>query len=510
MAMALIRKQFIGIFVVAMLLCLAASVAVSALAAHPPLPLPKPTVTGVFALEKPSFILGEPIWVTFRVANHGAKPIYIDEAMDEGSVLHDDFTFTARNAVGRVVSPPRPLLMIADGFVDQVKILPGGTYQRRMFLHDWFTLRHPGNYTLTCERDLAIHHGLATLDLPGQAHQKTSAYDEQSASIVTTLHLHILPANPVELGRVIEALEQRTLSANRPVRDDAARSLSVIPDPRIVPIMAALLLQYHRADPLNPNSSKFSAIQGLSQFSSNAAADALWPALQQNNADLRDAAGEALRRMKQTGRVFSRLKNKFTSLSPSVRMRAVDAIGATQDTHAFGLLMRALRDPVPAIRADAAQALGTLGDPRAIPVLKVRLNDTDFALRFACVQGLAALHVPIQTQWLTPLVRSYRPNHQYPATAAMDALRLDCGCAAALALAGCLQFGDARPSNTYNLFLINDLEACPNGPHDNLPWEGEDDPAALANNQRVLAAIQAWMKTQTIKSPQKSGNQRKI
>ena len=55
--------------------------------------------------------------------------------------------------------------------------------------------------------------------------------------VVTTIPVRVLPANVAALGVIIHKLGEQTLSPDGAARDEAAMSLSVIPDPRIVPIL---------------------------------------------------------------------------------------------------------------------------------------------------------------------------------------------------------------------------------------------------------------------------------
>ena len=123
--------------------------------------------------------------------------------------------------------------------------------------------------------------------------------------------------------------------------------------------------------------------------------------------------------------------------------------------------------------------------------MKSHLKDPDLTLRLACIESLVPLKYPVLTEWLIPIVRSYAyPGHEYPSLAAMLALRQDCDNRAADALASCLNFNDPRSSNSYNFFLIYQMDACDNGLKYYSQWiNGSDTPAGVENNRKILAAI---------------------
>ncbi len=457
-------------------------------------------IQGQFVLDKSTFVTGEPVWVTFQLTNTSAVPLHLAKAVNRGFLLNHEYSFTAYDAQGRQASPPPPKGYVISGMVADVTVAPGEMFQQGLFLSDWFTLHQAGSYTLICAR---------TVGFFGLASGRTPTTPTQDVPVVTTVHLLILPPNKAALGSVIQQLGQGTIAQEAATRDEAALSLSVIPDPRIIPILAKLLSRSDAPGDLSSRdftlndfnhtqNSKFSAVAGLAQFPCDAAANALLPALDQEDEALRSAAGNALKKMKYADRVLPLLRRQITLPSASRRCSAVQAIAAIQDVRGFSLLVNALHDRDASVRYAAAKALGTLRDRRAVPILKSHFKDQDLTLRLACIQALVPLKFPILTQWLTPIVRSYAlPSHEYPSLEAMTVMRLNCDYRAAPALARCLQFDDPRPSNSYNFFLIYNLEACSGGPKYDYKWinGGGDQTNALENNRKILASIKMWLLT---------------
>ena len=453
---------------------------------------PSANTDGQFSLDKSTVVLGEPIWITFRLVNHGTVPLHLSEAANRGGIQRCEYGFLARDSAGRVISPPP--VMVISGFTREVSVAPGQTYEKRLFLLDWLNLSRPGHYTLRC------WHGVS----PGFAGWSAvdPAKDEDKALAgAVYLPLTVLPPDKKALGQVIQNLGTQTQSSDSAARDEAAISLAAISDPRIVPVLATLLArpespsQLSLTDSNQTEDSKYSAVQGLGHSPCHASAEALLAVMDGNDDDLRSAAGYALRQMHYADHVLPALRQEMRSPSAAGRTRAIHAVAALQDPSGFGLLVQSLHDPVPTVRAEAAKGLGTLRDRRAVPILKSHLKDADLTLRLACIESLVPLKYPLLTEWLTPIVRSYAyPSHEYPSLEAMLALRLNCDYRAAPALASCLNFDDPRPSNAYNFFLIYQLDACENGPKYYSQWinGGGNTPDALQNNRKVLAALKLW------------------
>ena len=432
-----------------------------------------PAADGQFMLDKPMVISGEPIWLTFRVTNHGTEVIHLSEVAGRGQILTLEYGITAYDAAGCQASPPPRMPMMIDAMIGDVTVAPGKTYQQRLFLPDWFTLQKPERYTLKCER-IVFPKQLIESDLP----------------------FTVLPPDKKAMGQVIQDLGKQAQSDDGTAREEAAISLAAISDPRIVPVLAALL---ERPDPpdqvadaeyYHTEDSKFDAVEGLSYFPGDASAGALLVAMNGDDDELRKAAGRVLQKRHYADRVLPSLRQEMRFPAVPLRLAAIRAVASLQDPRGFGPLVNALHDPVPAVRVEAAKALGTLRDRRAVPILRSHFHDPDLTLRLACIESLMPLHYPVLAQWLTPIVRSYTfPSRQQPALDAMLALRRDCGDWAALA--GCLHFDDPRPSCAYNFLLITQMDACHNGLEYAPQWlrGGGDTPDALENNRKILAAI---------------------
>lgn len=442
------------------------------LSAFPAFASPSAAADGQFTLDKSVVVSGEPIWLTFRLVNHSTTAIRFYEALWRGPIPTQGYTFAACDSEGHTVRPPFSAVMSISGVVRDVAIAPGETYQRRLFLSDWFTLRRPGTYRLKCRRPLPI-----------------------GALIESNLSLTVLPPDKKALGHIIQSLGKQTQSDDGTAREEAAISLAAISDPRVVAVLAAIL---ERPDPPDQTAdaeynrtedSKYEAISGLSHFPSDASARALLVAMNGNDDELRKAAGRVLQKMHYADRVLPTLRQEMHYPAAPLRVAAIRAVASLQDPRGFGPLVNALHDPTPSVRVAAAKGLGTLRDRRAVPILRSRFHDPDLTLRLACIESLVPLRYPALAQWLTPIVRSYAvPGHESPSLEAMLALRRDCGDWAALM--GCLSFDDPRPSRAYNFLLIAQMDACHNGSEYARHWiRGGDTPEAIENNRKILAAI---------------------
>lgn len=466
-----------------MLLC------VCLLFAAPALASPSADTDGQFVLDKSTVVSGEPVWVTFRLVNHSTVSLHLAEAIGRGSVMRCEYGFLARDSAGQVISQPQGL-MIISGPAHLVSVAPGKTYQKRLFLLDWLNLSRPGRYTLRCWQG-------ASPGVAGWSAIDPAKDENKDAAGTVDLPLTVLPPDKNALGLVIQNLGKQAQSDDSAARDEAAISLAAISDPRIVPPLAALLVRpdppgrVSLTDSNQTEDSRYSAVLGLSHFSTEASAEALLAAMNGDDDELRHAASDALKQMHYADQVLPTLRREMRFPAAPLRRAAIRAVASLQDPRGFAPLVNALGDRTASVRYEAAKALGALRDRRAVPVLRSHFHDPDLTLRLACIESLIPLKYPVLSRWLVPIVRSYAfPDHEHPALEAIVALRRDCGDPAALA--SCLHFDDPRPSRDYNFFLICQMDACFYGPQYAAQWvKGSDTPAGLENNHKILAAIKS-------------------
>lgn len=441
----------------------------------------QPQLEAGFIPDKPQIILGEPLFITFTVTNLSERPYRFFVGGDNrGSVRHNNFRITAVDAHGKAVRDPYSYRNFG-GFGKDITLEHGQTYTERLYLGHWCAFEKPGVYTVTCKRTL-IDHGREPR--------------HPTMPITTSFKLKIVPFNQEKMRKVIADLGKKIREGPVEALFEATLGLATINDEQIIPHLAISLNKgdYHHYQHKNH------AIKGLSQFSSDAAADALLTALKDPDYALRGGAGDALRKMKKLDRALNPLLKELTHESESVRALAARALGATKAQRALSPLIKAMGDPKPMVRHAAARALGFLGYKEAIQPLRQHLEDTDMAMRVAAVKGLRALGVPLQVQWLTPVIRATTDLNDQSFHEAIRLIRLYGGENAAQALVSCLQFDDPSPRNAYNMFLILAIEYSPGGPKYYYKYHHDPNidgtPEQIEENRKILQQLKAWLEEQ--------------
>ncbi len=178
-----------------------------------------------------------------------------------------------------------------------------------------------------------------------------------------------------DVERLISALEHK----NAEVREDAARALGQIGDPRAVePLIAAL------KD--GDDGVRVGAAAALRAFDDVHAIEALITALKDEDQDVRCVAATSLGEIGDQ-RAVEPLIAVF-ELRDFASSYAAKALGKIGDPRAVELLIAALNDENWDYRFSIAEALGRIGDPRAVEPLRTLLNDEDGNVRKSVILAL--------------------------------------------------------------------------------------------------------------------------
>ena len=420
-----------------------------------------------FVPDEMDIVLGQPLFITFTITNRADEPYVFEVGGDEhDSVRPNRFRITAVDADGQILRDPH----LSLGFVgkgQEVTLKKGEAYAERLFLPHWCAVEKPGPYRVTCRRAVT-----------------------ESVRVATSFPLNVVPFDRTRMRGVIAALGKKVREQDGQALCEATRALAMIPDEGAI---AHLAVSLGKGDHEN----RLLAIAGLSQFDSDAAADALVSALRQEDERVRSAAVASLDRMKKTGRAVDRLAEELADEHPPVRVGAARALAATKARSALQPLIKALDDREAAVRRAAAEALGALGQPQAIGPLREHLEDQDMGVRLSVVKGLHALDVPLESAWLAAAVRAATDPEDETFRESIRLIRLHAGDGAARVLASCLRFDDPSPRHLYNAFLIEQIRACAGAPE----WEAAyySDPASdgtpeqIESNRRMLAQVKAWL-----------------
>jgi len=428
-----------------------------------------------FTPDKAECIFGEPIFITFSVKNLSDKAYGFAIGGDiRGSVRHNRFHITAVDANGQSVKDPYSYRHFG-GHGRDVVLESGESYTERLYLGFWCAFEKPGVYEVTSERTLT-------------GDGRDAKYPP--APVVSTFKLTIHPFDKEKMRHVIAGLGKKLREGDEQAVYEATLGLAAIDDELVMP---HLVLSLTKGDYRN----RKPAVDGLSRFPTDYAADALVTALKDPDHYISGAAGEALRKMKKTNRAVDALLKELRSPLSSERASAARALGCTAAERALDPLIRTMEDAVPAVRCAAAEAAGNLGHTRAIQFLRKRLDGLDMGMRVAAAKGLLALREPVPVEALTRVIKSTTDMNDQNFHEAIRLIRLEGGERAAPALISCMKFDDPSPRNSYNMFLILAIEYSPDGPkyyykfhHDP---NSDGTPQQVQQNRKILDALKAWL-----------------
>ncbi len=429
------------------------------------------SITAGFIPDSSKIIVGEPLFLTFVLSNRA------EHIFQFCRVNTEIFSFAATNETGL---PAKKLFLHAmdgNGFVSNVKIDPGKAFTCRLFLNGWYEFDTPGNYTVTCRCKF------------DRCFTQTNSFDSFEQPIVTVFKLRVLPSNPARITEIIDEWS-KVIETNGPL-DEAAQALAEFNDARIIPPLAALVKR---------DANNYFAVNALAQFTNDAAADALAVVLKSGEDYMADFARAAIGKSHQSDRIALSFLSGLTNTEVNIRIQNARALGWSGSEQAFTPLCTLLGDKTNVVRYAAAEAIGRLNDARSFTVLTNCLNDSDFALRIAAVKGLLASGRPIQSEWLTPVIRA--ANHHYDKFQtymdAIDLIHLYGGDQAAAELVSCLDFSNPSINDWYNFYLLQYIGAHWKPPyyhyykwHEDLNRDGT--PQELTDNRQILAELKAWL-----------------
>jgi hypothetical protein len=311
-------------------------------------------------------------------------------------------------------------------------------------------------------------------------------------TIKTQFKLKVMPYDARKMAEIIANLGKKIQNAEKEQLIEVATSLAAIKDEQVIPHLRVALA---KGDYQNMNP----AIDGLAQVPCDAAADALLIGLASVDHAVAERAGKALQNMGKGDWAVDRKLKDFDSTDEAVRTAATRALGWIYSTHCYEPLCKRLNDKTPSVRCAAAEALGIRGEERAVGVLKACLADNDYAFRLAAVKGLLALKQPLDTDWLTPIIRAGDGRLDY-FHEAIRLMRLKGGKNAAPAMASCLHFDDPSVIGDPNFWLIMGLEACQDGPKYYYKWHHDPNRQGTAeeieDNKKILNALKAYLEAQ--------------
>jgi HEAT repeat protein len=191
---------------------------------------------------------------------------------------------------------------------------------------------------------------------------------------------------PVESTMVDRVAEQIAALKDEDwaIREEAARLLGQLKDPRAVVPLVSLLRDQDR-------SVREAAMEALRAIGAPAV-DALGSSLTESSLAVQEAASAILATIADE-RVLTPLLLALKSSDWIVRMHAAQALGRVKSADTVEVLIPLLQDKVKAVREEAATALAAVGDA-AIPCLVRALQHEDWLVRLHAVESLGKARSP--------------------------------------------------------------------------------------------------------------------
>jgi hypothetical protein len=296
--------------------------------------------------ENLEIMLGEPSYVSFKVANQSDRDLRIMVGGDYRNRLGrpDSFKVEVVGADGKKV--PQPDAGFDMGGITSAQKLPAqGEYVFRLFLPDWATFEKPGQYTLTIRRKLE----LVPDDGMDAFRRKAEAID-----VTTTATITVVATDPAKLGKMIARLGDKMLDRTDSAEAERAeKMLAAIHDERVIPHFAALAEKPH-------SSPRFAACAPLGRYKNDEAFEALKKLAKTTGADIRSSATTL---------------ELAESSADGVRHAAVHAIAGSPHPRAIAFLWTFADDRYYGVRLTVLHKAAELKTPEARAIIQEMTSD---------------------------------------------------------------------------------------------------------------------------------------
>ena len=298
--------------------------------------------------EKKSLMLGEPIFFEFRVKNLTNKPMYVVQGGDNRNRLGRpaNYKITAVGPDGKSV-PIIDAGMSFGGIMGPRKIDKDLGWSRKLFLPNWFKMKKMGTYTVKCQTKLRI-------SLQPDFTTQPKEHDAD-VNVDLSFEIEVGQNRMKEMGSLINELGVKSLKGE----GDAIKKLLAIEDERVVdPLIQMVKLENY--------SRRFSALQGLSLFTSDKALSGIEIGLNTSVKEMRkNASNDKVARQ----------------LVKNIRHSAAVALSRSPHPKAEGRLIELWNDPNEAIRITVLHRLGKLLDDESLEILQQMTLDKNERVR---------------------------------------------------------------------------------------------------------------------------------
>lgn len=315
-----------------------------------------------FELDKPAYLLGEPIFCRFVITNIGTAVFNFRYRAPTRSLATDNTQeprFTVTNLAGRRLHDPGPRPCgnpQGTEVYGSVTLPPGKVHTERWLLNQWASFSASGTYHLRAERRLAL---LPIDPQTGNPLEKPAAF----ALAIDDLILQVEPSKPAQ----VEAAFQPYLASIRDPREsDPAEAVTVVTS---MPQSFFLDQLISMLNPGKPDRwDRRDVVNGLARLNT-------------------PASWRVILRLFRNGEITSAPSaNKETE--DALRSYALLVLAEKGDSAFLPVILQVLPRSAEPLRGDILRALGFFHDPRAFQPIYDNLHSARMTDRMDAILGL--------------------------------------------------------------------------------------------------------------------------
>ncbi|MHC4474748.1 MAG: HEAT repeat domain-containing protein [Planctomycetota bacterium] len=277
--------------------------------------------------EKRQIMIGEPIYLLFKVHNRSGRDLQLIEGGDYRNRLGrpESYSITTIREDGKSV--PNPDAGQSMGGVRGPQKIPSeGSYVRKLFLPNWARFEEPGKYLITCKRTLNISE-----HAPDKWNEEEKTFD---VDVEVDAKINVVLPDEEKMGKVIAALN-----------DD--RALAYINDERVIG---------HFIEALDNGNSerKYIALRALSKFNDDLALEGLKKGATTTGNDIANTTAYEL----------------ACQVADNVRHTAAVALSKSKHPQALPFLLSMRSDRSESVRITIVHVLGKMDFAESLAMLQ--------------------------------------------------------------------------------------------------------------------------------------------
>lgn len=302
------------------------------------------SLQGRFVTPKSTYLVGEPIFVTYDLANAGRKSVWIDSRL--GDPCFDQSPITVENASRarhrwKTALDCGPVLTVGSCLFSQVEIKPSQTHSGRIYANHYYQLDQPGIYAIGIDWNVRVSDG----PIP--------SFSAETVEVMGEVDIQVEQGTEPELESAFQPVLKDLASTDFERRWQALQAVTE----QAQPFFEQTILDLSK----NPGD-VWAAIEGLYRINTR-----------QTRSRLADLAEHGDNGGSEDG----------------IRAQAIQALAATGDTDYLPLIFHLARTLKEYEQVVAIESAGLLGGDQAVPFLLDFIRSPDPVVRGAAVLGLA-------------------------------------------------------------------------------------------------------------------------